>query len=124
MHMVTSRDGTKIAYTREGSGPSVVLVGGALDDGSENATLIPALAERFTVINYAAAVAMGAVTGRRTRCPARSKTSRPLSARQAGPRISSEHRREGRWPSRPRPPESALSASLCTTFPTASRRRQ
>ena len=52
MH-VTSRDGTKIAYTREGSGPSVVLVGGALDDGSENATLIPALAERFTVVNYA-----------------------------------------------------------------------
>jgi pimeloyl-ACP methyl ester carboxylesterase len=30
-----------------------VLVGGALDDGSENATLIPALAERFTVVNYA-----------------------------------------------------------------------
>lgn len=53
MHTVTSRDGTKIAYTREGSGPSVVLVGGALDDGSENATLIPALAERFTVLNYA-----------------------------------------------------------------------
>lgn len=53
MDTVTSRDGTKIAYTREGSGPSVVLVGGALDDGSENATLIPALAERFTVINYA-----------------------------------------------------------------------
>jgi pimeloyl-ACP methyl ester carboxylesterase len=53
MHMVTSRDGTKIAYTREGSGPSIVLVGGALDDGSENATLIPALAERFTVTNYA-----------------------------------------------------------------------
>jgi pimeloyl-ACP methyl ester carboxylesterase len=53
MHMVTSRDGTKIAYTKEGSGPSIVLVGGALDDGSENATLIPALAERFTVINDA-----------------------------------------------------------------------
>jgi len=53
MHTVTSRDGTKIAYTRHGSGPSVVLVGGALDDGAENATLIPALAERFTVVNYA-----------------------------------------------------------------------
>ncbi|HEX6759215.1 MAG TPA: alpha/beta fold hydrolase [Propionibacteriaceae bacterium] len=53
MHMLTSRDGTKIAYTTDGSGPSVVLVGGALDDGSENAALIPALAERFTVVNYA-----------------------------------------------------------------------
>ena len=53
MHALTSRDGTKIAYSRDGSGPSVVLVVGALDDGSENATLIPALAERFTVVNCA-----------------------------------------------------------------------
>ena len=53
MHTLTSRDGTKIAYTRDGSGPSVVLVGGGLDDGSENAALIPALADRFTVVNYA-----------------------------------------------------------------------
>jgi hypothetical protein len=29
MHTLTSGDGTKIAYTRDGSGPSVVLVGGA-----------------------------------------------------------------------------------------------
>ena len=53
MHTLTSRDGTKIAYTRDGSGPSVLLVGGGLDDGSENAMLIPALADRFTVVNYA-----------------------------------------------------------------------
>jgi hypothetical protein len=51
MHMLTSSDGTKIAYNRDGSGPCVVLVGGGLDDGSENAVLIPALAERFTVLN-------------------------------------------------------------------------
>ncbi|MGX6511775.1 alpha/beta fold hydrolase [Rhodococcus sp. SJ-2] len=50
---VTSADGTKIAYTREGTGPPVVLVGGALDDGSENAVLTPALASDFTVFNYA-----------------------------------------------------------------------
>jgi pimeloyl-ACP methyl ester carboxylesterase len=50
---VRSADGTQIAYQREGSGPAVVLVGGGLDDGSENAVLIPALAAEFTVYNYA-----------------------------------------------------------------------
>ena len=50
---VTSNDGTTIAYDRKGSGPAVVLVGGAQDDGAENAPLIPALAEHFTVYNYA-----------------------------------------------------------------------
>jgi hypothetical protein len=52
MH-VTSRDGTSIAYERRGSGPAVVLVGGGLDDGSENAALVPGLARHFTVYNYA-----------------------------------------------------------------------
>jgi alpha-beta hydrolase superfamily lysophospholipase len=50
---VTSRDGTSIAYERAGSGPAVILVGGGLDDGAENAALMPELAERFTVYNYA-----------------------------------------------------------------------
>ncbi|MET1007889.1 MAG: alpha/beta hydrolase, partial [Propionibacteriaceae bacterium] len=50
---VTSADGTQIAYQREGSGPAVVLVGGGLDDGSENAVLLPGLAGEFTVYNYA-----------------------------------------------------------------------
>ena len=50
---VTSNDGTTIAYDRKGSGPAVVLVGGGLDDGAENAPLVPALAEHFTVYNYA-----------------------------------------------------------------------
>jgi pimeloyl-ACP methyl ester carboxylesterase len=36
-----------------GSGPAVILVGGGLDDGSENAPLAPELAEHFTVLNYA-----------------------------------------------------------------------
>jgi len=51
--IVTSKDGTPIAYEREGRGPAVILVGGALDDGAENAPLVPALAARFTVYNYA-----------------------------------------------------------------------
>jgi pimeloyl-ACP methyl ester carboxylesterase len=50
---VTSRDGTSIAYERQGRGPAVVLVGGGLDDGSENAPLAAELATRFTVYNYA-----------------------------------------------------------------------
>lgn len=50
---VTSADGTRIAYRVEGSGPAVVLVGGGLDDGSENAVLVPELASEFTVYNYA-----------------------------------------------------------------------
>jgi hypothetical protein len=50
---VTSRDGTPIAYHRQGAGPPVILVGGGLDDGSENAPLAIELAARFTVYNYA-----------------------------------------------------------------------
>jgi pimeloyl-ACP methyl ester carboxylesterase len=53
MPNVTSKDGTSIAYERSGQGPAVVLVGGALDDGAENAPLAAELAARFTVYNYA-----------------------------------------------------------------------
>jgi pimeloyl-ACP methyl ester carboxylesterase len=53
MNRVTSKDGTSIAYDRQGSGPALILVGGGLDDGSENAPLVPELAEHFTVYNYA-----------------------------------------------------------------------
>ena len=53
MSFVRSSDGTRIAFSRAGSGPAVVLVGGGLDDGSENAPLAEALAGRFTVYNYA-----------------------------------------------------------------------
>lgn len=53
MNQVTSKDGTPIAYERSGDGPVVILVGGGLDDGSENAPLVPELAEHLTVINYA-----------------------------------------------------------------------
>jgi pimeloyl-ACP methyl ester carboxylesterase len=50
---VTSRDGTSIAYHRQGHGPPVILVGGGLDDGSENAPLAAELASSFKVINDA-----------------------------------------------------------------------
>ncbi len=53
MQRVTSRDGTSIAYNRWGSGPAVILVGGGLDDGSENVPLAEELAQHFTVYNYA-----------------------------------------------------------------------
>jgi pimeloyl-ACP methyl ester carboxylesterase len=49
---VTSKDGTTIAYDRQGSGPAVILVGGGLVDRSENAPLAAELAESFTVYNY------------------------------------------------------------------------
>jgi pimeloyl-ACP methyl ester carboxylesterase len=53
INRVRSADGTPIAYHREGDGPAVILVAGGLDDGSENAPLVPKLAEHFTVFNYA-----------------------------------------------------------------------
>ncbi|MEV0714059.1 alpha/beta hydrolase [Asanoa sp. NPDC050611] len=49
----TSRDGTSIEYVAQGDGPPVVLVGGGLDDGTENVPLAAALADTFTVYNYA-----------------------------------------------------------------------
>jgi pimeloyl-ACP methyl ester carboxylesterase len=59
MPQVTSRDGTSIAYDRQGAGPAVILVGGGLIDPVtgrpgrwENAPLAAALAERFSVYNY------------------------------------------------------------------------
>jgi pimeloyl-ACP methyl ester carboxylesterase len=53
MARVTSADATEIAYERAGDGPTVILVGGGLDDGAENAPLMTELATRFTVVNYA-----------------------------------------------------------------------
>jgi pimeloyl-ACP methyl ester carboxylesterase len=53
MPRVTSSDGTSIAYDRQGHGPPVILVGGGLDDGSENIPLAAELATTFTVLNYA-----------------------------------------------------------------------
>jgi pimeloyl-ACP methyl ester carboxylesterase len=52
MNHVTSKDGTSIAYDRQGSGPAVILVGGAFVDRSDNTPLAAELAARFTVYNY------------------------------------------------------------------------
>ena len=54
MNRVTSRDGTSIRVRPHGNrtGP-LILVGGGLDDGSENAPLATELAEAFTAYNYA-----------------------------------------------------------------------
>jgi pimeloyl-ACP methyl ester carboxylesterase len=52
MNKVTSSDGTAIAFDRSGTGPAVILVGGALSDLSAAAPLVPLLAPRFTVFAY------------------------------------------------------------------------
>ncbi len=59
MSRVRSKDGTSIAYDRQGSGPVVILVGGGLVDPAtgragrwENAPLATELAAWFTVYNY------------------------------------------------------------------------
>src|SRR6478609_2592268 len=46
---VRSADGTSIAYDRDGAGPPLVLVHGALSDRSAFAALRPHLVDHFTV---------------------------------------------------------------------------
>lgn len=50
---LSSRDGIMITYTRRGSGPPLILIGGGLDDGSENEPLAIELASEFTTYNFA-----------------------------------------------------------------------
>jgi len=52
MDKVISADGTEIAYERVGSGPTVVLVGGAFCDHTATTELAEALAGDFTAISY------------------------------------------------------------------------
>src|SRR6266511_5482141 len=52
MDKVISADGTEIAYERVGSGPTVVLVGGAFCDHNATAELADALAGDFTAVSY------------------------------------------------------------------------
>ncbi|MGW0184607.1 alpha/beta fold hydrolase [Streptomyces sp. NPDC003362] len=52
MDKVFSADGTAIAYEQQGSGPAVVLVGGAFMTRGDSAELAGLLAEHFTVITY------------------------------------------------------------------------
>jgi pimeloyl-ACP methyl ester carboxylesterase len=50
--IVTSKDGTKIAYDQSGEGPAIVLALGAFNDRADGAPLARFLAAHFTVINY------------------------------------------------------------------------
>jgi len=52
LESVTSKDGTKITFDRQGHGPPVVLVSGGSVDRSSNASLATILAADFTVFNY------------------------------------------------------------------------
>jgi hypothetical protein len=46
MNRVTSKDGTSIALCTGRTGPAVILVGGGLDEGSENVPLARELVRR------------------------------------------------------------------------------
>ena len=50
---VKSKDGTRISYSRYGRGEAVILVGGGLDDGTENEPLAAELGAEFSVYNFA-----------------------------------------------------------------------
>jgi pimeloyl-ACP methyl ester carboxylesterase len=49
---VISRDGTKIAYDKRGSGPPVILVNGALSDRAASSALAGLMATSFTAYSY------------------------------------------------------------------------
>ncbi|MES2940549.1 MAG: alpha/beta hydrolase [Pseudomonadota bacterium] len=49
---VTSRDGTRIAFEKQGNGPAVILVGGALSGRSGGADLAALLAPQLSVYTY------------------------------------------------------------------------
>ena len=52
MNTVRSKDGTAIAFDRSGSGPALILVGGAMSDRTTSAAVGSLLAPHFTVISY------------------------------------------------------------------------
>ncbi len=52
MDKVTSKDGTEIAFERQGDGPPVVLIGGAFNDRHTWAELAVALSPEFTAVSY------------------------------------------------------------------------
>ncbi|MED3572803.1 alpha/beta fold hydrolase [Cytobacillus praedii] len=52
MNTLISKDGTKIAYTKQGTGPSLILVASAAADHKDAEQLAVQLANHFTVYNY------------------------------------------------------------------------
>jgi hypothetical protein len=80
MEIVTSADGTRIAYDAVGAGPAVILVGGAFQHRAideRTARLADRRGEGFTVVHYDAGAGAAAATRRPTPPPARSRTSPP-----------------------------------------------
>ena len=49
---ISSKDGTRIAYDRQGQGPALILIGGALSDRAGSVPLAGMLASHFTVISF------------------------------------------------------------------------
>jgi len=79
MSHVTSKDGTRIGYDRQGEGAPVVLVGGAFQYRAfdpRTQELAKLLAESFTVYSYDRRAGARAVTPSRMRSGVRSRTSR------------------------------------------------
>jgi uncharacterized protein YndB with AHSA1/START domain/pimeloyl-ACP methyl ester carboxylesterase len=52
LNTVISKDGTKIAYEKQGNGPVVILIASAVADHRDAAQLAEQLAAHFTVYNY------------------------------------------------------------------------
>lgn len=52
MNTVISKDGTKIAYEKQGNGPAVILIASAVADHRDASQLAEQLAAHFTVYNY------------------------------------------------------------------------
>lgn len=52
METVISKDGTKIAYNKQGSGPALIIVSSAAADHQDASPLAEHLAAQFTVYNY------------------------------------------------------------------------
>ena len=52
MQTVTSKDGTRIAYDKQGNGPPLIVVGGALADRSAGADYARLLSPHFTVYTF------------------------------------------------------------------------
>src|SRR4051812_42722244 len=52
MNTTRSQDGTRIAFEQVGSGPSIILIGGELEDRTASAALAELLKPHFSVLSY------------------------------------------------------------------------
>ncbi len=111
---VVSRDGTKIAVDRYGSGPSIVLVGGAFTDRRALAPLAQALAPYFTVLAYDRR-GRGGSGDTPPYAPAREvEDLAAVLAAAGGPACVFGHSSGPAWPCWPRPTASPSAGWPCT----------